>query len=54
IVEVGGTILDPFAGSGSTGIAALSLGYSFIGVEQSKQYSTIARNRLEQIKQNND
>lgn len=53
IVEVGGTILDPFAGSGSTGVAALSLGYSFIGMEQSKQYSTVARNRLEQIKQNN-
>lgn len=50
IVEAGGTILDPFAGSGSTGVAALSLGYSFIGIEQSKQYSTIAKNRLEQIK----
>lgn len=50
IVEAGGTILDPFAGSGSTGVAALSLGYSFIGIEQSNQYSAIAKNRLEQIK----
>lgn len=47
ITEPEGIILDPFAGSGSTGVAALSLGYSFIGIEQSKQYSAIAHERLE-------
>ena len=31
--KAGGVILDPYAGSGTTGIAALSLGYRFIGVE---------------------
>lgn len=47
ITEPEGIILDPFAGSGSTGVAALSLDYSFIGIEQSKQYSAIAHERLE-------
>ncbi len=51
IVEAGGTILDPFAGSGSTGVAALSLNYSFIGIEQGKKYSEIARKRLEGVPQ---
>jgi len=43
----GGTILDPFAGSGSTGVAALQEGLSFIGIELSPEYAEIARARLE-------
>jgi DNA modification methylase len=43
----GGTVLDPFAGSGTTGIAALAEGASFIGVEQSEEYIAITRGRLE-------
>jgi site-specific DNA-methyltransferase (adenine-specific) len=42
----GGTVLDPFAGSGTTGVAALKEGRSFIGVELSQHYADIARERL--------
>jgi len=38
----GGTILDPFAGSGSTGIAALLDGYRFVGIEREASYCAIA------------
>jgi DNA methylase len=41
-----GLILDPFAGSGSTGIAALFEGFRFIGVEASSEYTPIAKARL--------
>lgn len=40
-------ILDPFAGSGSTGVAALRGGFSFVGVEQSEEYHQIAERRLQ-------
>lgn len=46
IVEPGGVILDPFAGSGSTGVAAKKLGYGFIGIEMSNEYKQIAEERL--------
>ncbi|MFE0132406.1 DNA-methyltransferase [Streptomyces sp. NPDC059037] len=46
IVPRGGTVLDPFAGSGTTGAAALLEGRGFIGIEQSAQYAEIARSRL--------
>ncbi|MCZ7414297.1 DNA-methyltransferase [Streptomyces sp. WMMC897] len=41
-----GTILDPFAGSGSTGAAALRTGRSFVGIELSERYADTARDRL--------
>lgn len=41
-----GIVLDPFLGSGSTGKAAVSLGYSFIGVERELEYFTIAQDRI--------
>lgn len=41
-----GVILDPFAGSGSTGVAALAEGFRFIGIGQSADYVEIARTRL--------
>ena len=46
ICEPGGLIVDPFAGSGTTGVAALQLGYRFRGCELSKEYADIARKRL--------
>lgn len=44
--EPGGTVLDPFAGSGTTGVACLRHGRRFIGIEQSEEYVRIARNRI--------
>ena len=43
----GGTILDPFAGSGTTGLAALEEGFMFVGIEREAEYAEIARKRLE-------
>jgi DNA modification methylase len=43
-----GTILDPFLGSGSTGIAAKRLGLNFIGIERENDYIEIARLRIEE------
>lgn len=43
---VGDTVLDPFAGSGTTLVAALKLGRKGIGVELSLEYCNIARQRL--------
>ncbi len=42
----GDTILDPFAGSGTTGVVALRLGRSFIGIELSPEYAEMARRRI--------
>ncbi|MHB8060990.1 MAG: DNA-methyltransferase [Gaiellaceae bacterium] len=42
----GGLVLDPFAGSGSTGVAALREGRRFLGVEREREYAQIARARL--------
>lgn len=41
----GGVVLDPFAGSGTTGVAALLEGRQFIGCELSEHYAEIARQR---------
>src|SRR5690606_36035538 len=42
----GGVVLDPFAGAGSTGVAALMEGRSFIGIEREAAYVEVARRRL--------
>lgn len=41
------TILDPFMGSGTTGVAAVQLGRKFIGIECDPTYFEIARGRIE-------
>jgi len=41
-----GVVLDPFAGSGSTGIAAIRGGWGFIGIELSPECAQIARRRI--------
>lgn len=40
------TILDPFMGSGTTGVAAIQLGHRFIGIEQNGDYLAIAKRRI--------
>jgi site-specific DNA-methyltransferase (adenine-specific) len=44
----GGLTLDPFAGSGSTLVAARMLGRSYLGIELSAEYHAIAQHRLKQ------
>ena len=46
ITPKGGTVLDPFMGSGSTGIAAKDEGFDFIGIEREKEYFEIAERRV--------
>jgi DNA modification methylase len=41
-----GTILDPFMGSGTTGVAALRMGCNFIGIELEPKYYEIAKRRI--------
>ena len=42
-----GLVLDPFAGSGSTGKACKLEGFRFIGIEKDEEYCKIARARIE-------
>jgi len=49
VTPPGGTVLDPFAGSGSTGKGAMLEGFQFIGIEREEEYINIARARLEFI-----
>ena len=46
VAAPGATILDPFTGSGSTGIAALAEDCRFIGIEKEAEYVEIARQRI--------
>lgn len=43
----GDTILDPFMGSGSTGVACVNTGRNFIGIELNENYYNIAKQRIE-------
>lgn len=45
--DPGDTVLDPFMGSGTTGVACLRLGRKFIGIEKDEKYFNTARERLE-------
>lgn len=49
ITPPGGIVLDPFAGSGSTCVAARREGFFFIGIEQELEYVEIARKRVGEI-----
>lgn len=57
ITPPNGIVLDPFNGSGSTGMAAVELGYEYIGCELDPNYVEIASKRIEawnEIKNNNN
>jgi site-specific DNA-methyltransferase (adenine-specific) len=45
----GGVVLDPFMGSGTTGVVAKKLGREFIGIELNPDYIEMAKKRLEKI-----
>lgn len=45
--DPGDIVLDPFAGSGTTGVACIRLGRRFIGIERDPKYAAVARERLE-------
>lgn len=47
ITPAGGKVLDPFNGSGSTGCAAVELGYEYVGIELDANYVEIATKRIE-------
>lgn len=46
VTPPGGTVLDPFMGSGTTGLAAAAEGFRFVGIERDEAYFEIARRRL--------
>lgn len=48
------TILDPFMGSGTTGVAAVQMGKEFIGIEREPKYFDIACKRIEDAQRQGD
>ena len=46
-VKLGSTVLDPYAGSGTTGVACLRTGRRFIGIEIDPKYFEIACQRMQ-------
>jgi site-specific DNA-methyltransferase (adenine-specific) len=46
VTPKGGIVLDPFMGSGSTGMACKDEGFEFIGIEREKEYFEIAEKRI--------
>ena len=48
------TILDPFMGSGTTGVAAVQMGRRFIGIEREPKYFDIACKRIEDAQRQGD
>lgn len=50
-VQPGGTVLDPFMGSGTTGVACVQTGRNFIGIEIDPDYFAIAERRIAEAQQ---
>ncbi len=48
VCKKGGVVLDPFMGSGSTGVACKKEGMRFIGIEKEEEYFQIANTRMEE------
>lgn len=49
-----GTVLDPFMGSGTTGVACVNTWRDFIGIELDKGYFDIAKHRIEEARRERD
>lgn len=47
--EEGQVILDPFCGSGTTGVEAVKYGRKFIGIDVCQEYMEISKRRLEKV-----
>jgi site-specific DNA-methyltransferase (adenine-specific) len=47
VTPPGGAILDPFAASGTTGVAAIEVDFSFIAIEREPEYTEVSKRRLE-------
>lgn len=47
VLKPGGTVLDPFNGSGSTGCAAVELGFNYVGIDLDPKYVEISLKRIE-------
>ena len=46
----GGVVLDPFNGSGTTGVACVKTSRDYIGIEREPEYCEIARKRVQEAK----
>jgi site-specific DNA-methyltransferase (adenine-specific) len=46
VTPAGGLVLDPFAGSGTTGVACVREGLGFVGIEREQEWAEIARARI--------
>lgn len=53
ITPPNGIVLDPFAGSGTTGIACKIDGFNFVGLELSEEYTEIAKQRIDSFVEEN-
>ena len=52
--DIEGVVLDPFMGSGTTGVAAVQMGRDFIGIEREPKYFDIACKRIEDAQRQGD
>jgi modification methylase len=52
--EVGGVVLDPFFGSGTTGAVAKKLGRDYIGIDMDSSYAELARKRIAKVRRPED
>lgn len=48
----GDTVLDCFMGSGTTGVSCIKFNREFIGIEREEEYFNIAKERIENTRQN--
>ena len=53
-VPLGGVILDPYMGSGTTGVAAMQMRHPFVGIEIEPRYFDIACRRIEEAQRQGD